>query len=83
MDTGPHTYSYQVLGNERVVADASRELVLAGEEVGIFSMRLTAPPEAGAGVLDLDILFSAEDRADIQRTANARMLMPTASKEGP
>jgi cytochrome c oxidase accessory protein FixG len=76
MDTQQHAYRHSVIGNDRVTAETSRPLVLAAEEVGIFSLRLAAPPGAGAGVLELGIRFEAEDDAGIERVASARMLMP-------
>ncbi len=76
MDTRQHAYRYQVKGHDQVSVETSRPLVLAAEEVGIFSLRLAAPPEAGEGVLKLDIHFEAEDDAAIERSASARMLLP-------
>jgi cytochrome c oxidase accessory protein FixG len=76
MDSRQHAYRFAVIGNEQVSAATSRALVLDAEEVGIFSMRLTAPRSAGAGVLSLDIRFEAADNAAITRSASARMLLP-------
>ncbi len=77
MDKRQHTFRYEVFGNDQVMAETTRELVLEPEEVGIFTMRLSAPRSAGEGVLDLDILFKATDNAEVQRAASARMLMPS------
>jgi cytochrome c oxidase accessory protein FixG len=76
MDRVAHNYRISVLGNDAVRAETSRPLALAPEEVGVFSLRLTAPPMAGQGVQKLDILFEAEDNPSITRAASARMLLP-------
>jgi polyferredoxin len=76
MDTVPHSYRMTVLGNDRVGVETSRPLELAPEQVGVFSLRLSALPEAGQGVQKLDILFEAEDNPEIKRAASARMLLP-------
>jgi cytochrome c oxidase accessory protein FixG len=77
MDTQTHRYNLRVEGHDEVAAETSRELVLEGEEVGLFSLRLKAHRDAGAGVLNLDIVFTAEDHEQIQRAARARMLLPS------
>jgi cytochrome c oxidase accessory protein FixG len=76
MDTVPHAYRMTVVGNDQVRAGTSRPLKLSAEEVGVFSLRLTAPPAAGQGVQKLDIVFEAEDNPSIKRAARARMLLP-------
>jgi cytochrome c oxidase accessory protein FixG len=76
MDGLAHGYRMTVVGNDAVAAEVSRPLTLAAEEVGVFSLRLTAPPEAGQGVQRLDIIFEAEDNPAIKRAASARMLLP-------
>jgi len=76
MDTAPHSYDLEVRGNRLVKVETSRPLDLSPEQVGIFSLRLVAPPGAGAGVVPLDIVFSAADDPAIERAAKARMLMP-------
>jgi polyferredoxin len=76
MDSRQHAYRYEVIGSDQVAAATSRALVLEPEQVGVFSLRLTAPRSAGDGVLNLDIRFVAEDNAAISRSASARMLLP-------
>ncbi len=76
MDDQAHSYRLTVLGNDQVEANTARPLSLASEEVGVFSLRLSAPATAGQGVLRLDIRFEAEDNPSIQRSASVRMLLP-------
>ena len=76
MDEVPHRYRMTVIGNQQVSAGTSRPLELQPEEVGVFSLRLTAPTTAGAGVQRLDILFEAVENPSIKRAASARMLLP-------
>lgn len=76
MDDRPHRYTLEVQGEIPAAARISRPLALDAEEVGVFSLSLSAPAAAGEGVQALDILFVAEDNPAIRRAAKVRMLLP-------
>ncbi|HSM68179.1 MAG TPA: cytochrome c oxidase accessory protein CcoG [Xanthomonadales bacterium] len=76
MDRRTHKYRISVAGNPAVTASTSRPLVLGPEQVGTFSLRLTAPADAGQGVQRLEIRFEAEDDPAIARSTSARLILP-------
>ena len=76
MDRRTHQYRITVAGNPAVAASTNRPLVLGPEQVGTFSLRLTAPADAGQGVQSLEIRFEAEDDPAIARSASARLILP-------
>jgi polyferredoxin len=76
MDRRTHQYRITVAGNPAVAASTNRPLVLGPEQVGTFSLRLTAPADAGQGVQRLEIRFEAEDDPAIARSTSARLILP-------
>ena len=76
MDFKAHQYKTEVLNNEDISLFVSPELELESEEVGNFILRLQAPASAGRGSIKVDVRFSTLDEPVIERTVNARFVMP-------
>ncbi|MFC1701800.1 cytochrome c oxidase accessory protein CcoG [Pseudomonadota bacterium] len=76
MDFKAHQYKTEVLNNEDIRLFVSPELELESEEVGNFILRLQAPASAGRGSIKVDVRFSTLDEPVIERTVNARFVMP-------
>ena len=76
MDFKAHQYTTEVLNNDDLRLFVSPELELESEEVGNFILRLQAPASAGRGSIKVDVRFSTLDEPVIERTVNARFVMP-------
>ena len=76
MDFKTHQYKTEVLNNDDLRLFVSPELELESEEVGNFILRLQAPASAGRGSIKVDVRFSTLDEPVIERTVNARFVMP-------
>ena len=76
MDAKTHRYNIELVGNEGMQLSVSPEPVLEPEQVGSFIVHVQAPADAGRGSMALKVRFSTVDEPVIERTVDARFLMP-------
>jgi polyferredoxin len=76
MDFKAHKYKIEVVGNNDIELIVSPEPALEAEEVGSFVLRMQAPASIGHGSMKIDVKFSTIDKPVIERTVNARFLLP-------
>jgi polyferredoxin len=78
MDNAVHRYRIGTARGEDIVIAVEPDPVLAGGQVGTFSVRLRAHRQAGHGPQDVEIHFQAEDDANIRIDRTTTMILPFA-----
>jgi cytochrome c oxidase accessory protein FixG len=76
MDSAAHQYEFVLPMGTEAEIDTSRPLSLQAEEVAGVSVRIRLPRSAGQGVQNLELLLRAEDDPSIQKTIQAKVLLP-------
>ncbi len=78
-DAAAHRYRVTVPDYPEITTEAFPALVLEAGQVGEFTFTLTAPASLGAGAMEVDVVFEAEDDPAIVKVADSRLLLPAGN----
>jgi cytochrome c oxidase accessory protein FixG len=71
-----HRYRVSIPEYPEIRIQVFPDPVLEAGQVGEFAFTLTAPADLGAGSMEIDVLFEAEDDPEIRKLSDSRLLLP-------